>query len=202
MDNPTLQLLNNLTAGADLQLYGDAMAIQIGKYGALAVAFLAGIAALYFLLNTLGVLGGMKRSAISIVICVIAAVTAFLMYQQSQSFAALDVQKPILSLSAKTLDYDIATNGWSVAWPNITAIELKTEVFQKKQSVAQTHYEIRAHVKSGAAIKWKYDAAPDNDIATAQKLQETSGYLVINPEALAVGADVLQMALEKYRAGL
>ncbi|MBY0429483.1 MAG: hypothetical protein K2Q32_09725, partial [Alphaproteobacteria bacterium] len=159
-------------------------------------------AAIYYFLCILGVFGHAKRSLFGLVAIAAACVGAYLLYEKYDAIRIIDDTKPVLAITGAKLDYDVRRSGWSIPWGNINSIELKTTKTIVKQSVEQVDYEIQVHVKPGVAVEWKYEPTIENDMSAVKRLWESNHFLLIDPEPLGISPPALQMALEKYRAGL
>ncbi len=202
MDAATKQVLEELKPGSEAQFFTDALVMQVSKSGLMIATILCGVTALYYALCVLGVFGHSKRSFFAMVIAVVAGVGGYLLYEKAEAIRVIDDSKPIIAITGYKLDYDVRRSGWSIPWSSISAVELKTTNTYVKNSVEQTDYEIQVKVKSGATVEWKYEPTIHNDMASVKRLFESKGYLIIDPSPLGIHAPTLQMALEKYRAGL
>ncbi len=202
MDANTQQVLQDLKPGSEAQFFTDAMAMQVSKTGLMIATALCGITFIYNVLCSLGVFGHAKRSLFAIVLVAVSGVGGYLLNEKAQAMKVIDDSRPVIAITGYKLDYDVRRSGWSVPWNSINAIELKTTKTFVKNSVEQISYEIQVKVKQGAHVEWKYEPTIQNDMATVKSLLEKRGYLVIDPEPLGISPPALQMALEKYRAGL
>ncbi len=202
MDANTQQVLQDLKSGSDAQFFTDAIATQITKSGLTIAALLCAVTVVYYFLCMLGVMGHAKRSLFAFIAIIVAGVGAFLLYEKADALRVIDDSKPILAITSHKLDYDIRRVGWTIPWSSIGTIELKTIKTFKKHSVEQVDYEIRVNVKPNYTVEWKYEPTVHNDMAGIKKLFHSQSYLIIDPAPLGIHPPALQMALEKYRAGL
>ena len=202
MDAATKQVLEELKPGSEAQFFTDALVTQISKSGLTIAAGLCVVAAIYYILCVFGVMGYAKRSLFAFIAIIVAGVGGYLLYEKAEAIRVVDDSKPVLAITGYKLDYDVRRSGWSIPWSGISAVELKTTKTYVKDSVEQTDYEIQVKVKSGATVEWKYEPTIQNDMASVKRLFESKSTLIIDPTPLGIHAPTLQMALEKYRAGL
>ena len=200
MSTNNYQILQQLQAGTDVRIFTDPLAIQIAKFGLMAVAIIFLILSLFFVFRQMGLTGATKISFLGWVFVALSAFTSFAAYSKSNSYAVIDDAKPVLIIAPASLTYDVRRDGWVVSWRDMEKVIIKQTVDKYKQSTQQVTNELQLVMKAGTEIKWLYPASEDNNIAASKKLYEKSNVLIINPEPLGIGHDTLQSALERYRA--
>lgn len=203
MASQTLEILKNLAPGMEARLYADSMTLQIVKLGLSAFALLCFLVAAYLLLKQLGnfIKGQGRKSVFAFLGMIFAGVAAYLLFDKAASFEVLNDEKPVINITPQALEYDVRKSGWSTTWRDIDTIELSQKTIRKKQSMPETSYEIRVHIKDERPVQWKYEPSPENDMAGVKSTFDQTRFLLVNPEFLGVAPEVLQKALEKYRAG-
>lgn len=202
MDANTQQVLQELKPGSEAQFFTDAIAVQITKSGLTIATVLCAVTVIYYFLCIFGVFGHAKRSLFALVAIAAASVGGYLLYEKMDAIRVIDDSRPVIAITGYKLDYDVRRSGWSLPWSSINSIDLKTSKTFVKNSIEQVTYEIQVKVKQGAPVEWKYQPSIENDMASVKSLLEKKGYLIIDPEPLGISPQALQMALEKYRAGL